>query len=56
MWDVIDQLERTRQKENSEVADRKVNCKKIIKGCCIGCVSSFLGPVQLIYIAYANKS
>ena len=56
MWDVLDRLERTHWKENSEVADRKINCKEIVKGCCIGCVSSFFGPIQLIYIVYANKS
>ena len=36
-------------KENSEVADKKV---KLF----VGCVSVFPGPVQLTYIAYANKS
>ena len=48
-------LKELAEKENSEVADRKVNCKEIVKGCCIGCVSTFSGPVQLICIAYANK-
>ena len=44
-------LKELAEKENSEVADRKVNCKEIVRGCCIGCVSTFFGPVQPIYIA-----
>ena len=30
MWGVLDQLERIAEKENSEAADRKVNCKEIV--------------------------
>ena len=34
MWGVFNQLERTREeKENDEVADKKVNCERIVKLC-----------------------
>ena len=45
MWGVLDQLERTRRKEKDEVADLKVKCKEIVKGCCIECESIFSGLV-----------
>jgi hypothetical protein len=32
MWDVLDRLERTRKKENSEVADYESKLKKNCKG------------------------
>ena len=37
-----------KRKEKGEVAEKvQRNCKV----CCIGCVSSFSGPLQLVYIA-----
>ena len=30
MWGILDQFERIIEKENSEAADRKVNCKEIV--------------------------
>ena len=49
-------LKELAEQENSKVAEKNVKCKEIVKVCCIGCVSTFSDPVQLIYIAYANKS
>ena len=41
MWGVLDQLERTREKEkDGEAANGKVNCEKS-KVCLFGCVSIF---------------
>ena len=38
-----------KRKEKDEVAEKvQRNCKI----CCIGCVSSFFGPLQLTYIAW----
>jgi len=32
------------EKENSEVIDKKVKCKEMVKGCCIELESIFSGP------------
>ena len=55
MWGVLDQLERTHEKEkDGEVADGKVNCNqsKVLFG---GCVSIFYNGQGLIFIPHANK-
>ena len=55
MWGVLDQLERTHEKEkDGEVADGKVNCNqsKVLFG---GCVSIFYNAQGLIFIPHANK-
>ena len=49
-------LKELAKKENNEVADRKVKCNGIIKGLLYCIRINFFRSVQLIYIAYANKS
>ena len=55
MWGVLDQLERTREKEkDGEAADGKVNCEKS-KVLLFGCVSIFFNIWGLTFIPHANK-
>jgi len=49
MWSVLDELERTRKKENSEVADKKLNCKGIVKVCVLD-VYRFFQTLQGLYL------
>ena len=55
MWGVLDQLQRTREKEkDGEAADGKVNCEKS-KVLLFGCVSIFFNIWGLTFIPHANK-
>ena len=54
MWGVLDQLERTREKEkDGEATDAKVNCEKS-KFVFVGCVSIFYNDWGLIFIPHVN--
>ena len=55
MFGVLDRLERTREKENGEVTDEKVNCKRS-KVVFVGCVSIFYNDRGLIFIPTLTKS
>ena len=39
------------EKENGEVADKKVNYERIVKLCFFGCVSVFLDLARSLFIA-----
>ena len=50
-------LKELAEEENSEVADRNVNCKEILNGLLYWmCINFFRSRTTDIYIAYTNKS
>ena len=53
---LINLKELVEKKRKEAKSPKKVKWEEIVKICCIGCVSTFSGPVQLIFIVYANKS
>ena len=51
MWGILDQLEWIVEKENSEAADTKVNCKEKIEFVDWPCDKSFHNKSEYIFIA-----
>ena len=49
-------LKELAEKENSEVADKESKLRENCKVLFIWCISTFSGPVQLLFIALTNKS